>query len=379
MFDRSVIEAEFGDIGRYAECPPFWVAMPDAGMAFLDTCRAATVRTIGRSAGDRAIIAVEYGQKEPLDATTANLASAIAAGIGKPDPTEIFPASFFGSRRRRQPALCIQGGIHGGELTGTVAALNLCRIIETGQDLRGREWPQLCELARATRITIIPWLNIDGNERWLLPNPSGVPIELYSRCLQGVAKDGTKYTYPKVKHIFPIPPDQTAFMGSYYNDAGVNLQYDFCMPRRQPETVAWMDYYLDERPDAVLIAHCNGGSLIGPPEPYLPEGYQHELSRLGGAVRQRLLHDGFPVGRMSWAGLVGLGKPFMNQMNAVYHVCGTMPVMCEFPAGADIAPYTPEQMLDIGLITLEEILFYAHHDGLRPYEVWEKVRQKLPA
>jgi hypothetical protein len=52
-------------------------------------------------------------------------------------------------------------------------------------------------------------------------------------------------------------------------------------------------------------------------------------------------------------------------------------MLCEFPHGGDNAPFTCEQMLDIGLITLEETLHYAHTDGLRPYEWWEKEKDRI--
>jgi hypothetical protein len=374
--DVSVIEQEFGDLGRYADCPPYWVPRPAEADPLIASLKEATVRVIGRSAGGREIIAIEYGEREPLDAPCRSLQSALGATVSNPDPTDIFPAAFYGSARRRRPVVVFQGGIHGGELTGTVACFNLCRIIEDGVDLRGRAWPELQKLARDTRILIIPWLNADGVARWPIANTSGCPRKLYSRCTQGVSADGRQYTYPAVKSIFPIPPEDTAYMGTYYNDAGVNLQYDFCTSVRQPETVAWMDYYLDERPDGIVIWHCNAGSLISEPSYFLPEGHQLELARMGGALRARLLREGYRPGRMSWAGLAGLGTPFIEQMSATYHVCGGMPVMCELPAGCE--PTSCDDMLDIGLITIEEILAYAHSDGLRPYELWEKVKKALP-
>jgi len=374
MNDLTVIEQEFGDLSAYSQCPDYWVAKPDMGMPMIDALSQAAVRQIGQSAGGREIIAIEYGEKEVTGATTDNLHSAMASKIVPVDVTEIFPPAFFGTQRRRKPVLVLQGGIHGGELTGTVASLNLCKIIETDKDLRGKEWPELAQMAREARVCIIPWLNPDGVDRWPLPNGIDAPRELFMRCTQGVASDGTKYTYPAVKAVFPIPPDKTAFMGSYYNDAGVNLQYDFCEIERQPETVAWMHYYREEKPDGALIFHCDGGSIISLMPYFAPPGYQHEAARLGGAVRNRLLAEDIPIGRLSWAGLPSLGKPFLDQVNATYLVSGCLPLLCELPAGS---PYTLDQLLDIGLLTIEETLRYAHMGGLRPYENWEKVKAKL--
>lgn len=377
MNDLSPLIAEFGDLTAWQQCPDFWPAKPEQGLPFIETLREASTRVIGKSAGGHEIVALEYGEKEPLDATSDNLHSSLAWKQFPADPTDIFPPHFFGSKRRRKPVLAIQGAIHGGELTGTVAMLNLCRIIETGQDLRGKEWPKLQELARGTRLVLIPWLNTDGALRWPIPNTSGVPSDLGNVCTHGLKKTGEKFVYPQNKAVFPIPPEEMAFMGTYFNDAGANLQYDFCMPHRQPETTAWMEYYLAEKPDGVLIWHCNAGSLIGPPSYYLPVGYQHEESRLAGAVRGRLLRDGYQAGRMSSAGLPGLGRPYLTQMEAVYHVSGAMPIMCELPIGAKEYFMTLEEMLDIGLIVIEEVLAYAHSDGLRPYEFWEKVKKSF--
>lgn len=376
MTDLTSIESEYADLAHWQNCPDFWLATPSQGLPFIETLSEAHIRVIGKSFGGHEITALEYGAFEPLDATTDNLHGALAARVFPADATDIFEPAFYGKARRSKPSLAIQGGIHGGELTGTVAILNLCSVIETGKDVRGKVWPQLHQLARETRLALIPWLNMDGALRWPIPNTAGIPDALYNVCSHGVRKNGEKYAYPQHKTLWPLPPEDTAFMGTYFNDGGYNLQYDFCLPQRQTETTAWMNYYLGEKPDGVLLWHCNAGSLIGPPNYYLPPGHQHEESRVGGAVRARLLRDGFTVGRMSCAGLPGLGKPFFTQMEAVYHASGAMPIMCELPAGTASAPFTLDEMLDIGLTVIEEVLLYAHSDGLRPYEWWEKTKRK---
>ncbi|MHC4716092.1 MAG: M14 family zinc carboxypeptidase [Planctomycetota bacterium] len=377
MSQHTPIEERFGPLDRYRQCPDFWIPTPERAEALIDSLAQAAVRTIGRSAGGRDIVAIEYGPQEPTEATTDNLQSALSTSLVPPDPTDIYPEAFYGRKRRGHPVVALQGAIHGSELTGTVASLNLCRVIETGRDLRGKAWPRLAELARQTRIVIIPWLNPDGTARWPLLNASEAPSELVQACTQGIAADGTPYTYPASKAIQPIPPAQTALMGAYYNDSGVNLQYDFCAVQRQPETTAWMAYYLRQRPDAVVVWHCNAGSLIGPPEAYLPVGHQHEINRIGAVVRRRLVGEGYPVGRLSWVDLPGMGKPAMNQVSAVYHVCGALPILCELPGGAEPNVLSCDQLLDIGLLTIEEILDHAHCDGLRPYEFWQKVKGRL--
>jgi hypothetical protein len=54
-----------------------------------------------------------------------------------------------------------------------------------------------------------------------------------------------------------------------------------------------------------------------------------------------------------------------------------MPVLVEYPMGGGSVPMTCDAMLDVALYTLEEVLEYTHTDGLRPYELWEKVRRQM--
>jgi hypothetical protein len=377
MHDVSVLEREFGPMSQWAEAPDWWVSTPERAAATIAALREATVKTIGRSAGGRELIALEYGEFEPLDATMNNLHSALASTVAQPDPTAIFPSSFYGSQRRRKPVVALQGAIHGGEVSGTVAMFHLCQVIETGCDLRGKPWPRLQELARASRILFIPWANPDGTSRMPFPGQAGIPGEVYGATTQSTLLDGVKLSYPACKNICPIPPERTAFMGTYYNDHGVNLQYDFCEPHRQPETTAWMEYYLAEKPDAVVALHCDSGTMFTYPEAYLPEGFQNTNLRIAGAVRARLVREGYPIGRASWGNLPGLGTAVMCQVNAIYHTCGALGMLCEMPAGCAEQFVSNDQMVDMGLIAVEELLAYAHTDGLRPYEYWVKVRRQL--
>ncbi len=373
MNNLNDIIKEFGNLDSYKTCPEFWKAVPENGLKFVESLHGATVRVIGQSAGKRDIIALEYGDKEETGATVNNLQSSLASKIANPDPTSIFPEEFYGLKRRVKPVLILQGALHGGELTGTVASLNLCNIIESGVDLRGKAWPELQSMAGQYRLLVIPWSNPDGTARAGIACSSGIPAELYSRLTMGVKKGGIPFKYPENKKQYPVPLAEVAYLGSYYNDNGYNLQYDFCETERQPETKTWMKYYLEEKPDAVVAWHCDNGSLFSMPPALLPVGFQHQVSRIAGAVRQGLCRKGYGVGRLSWAQLPGLGKDNLTQVEAIYHVCGALPLLCELPAGTDNKLFTPDEMLDISLITLEELLFFGLEDGFRPYEYRRKI------
>lgn len=375
MYDLTAVKRQFGTLEQWQTCPAFFTSKIEVGMPAIEKLKKANRVEIGKSVAGHPIIALEYGEFEPLEgAHSDNLQSSMGSKIAPVDATEIFPPSFYGTNRRKKPSLVLQGGIHGGELTGTVASINLCHVIETGADLRGKPWPRLQELALASRIVVIPWLNPDSVNRWPLYHTANAPRELLAMCTYGVKLDGEVLRYPGFKKYSVIPPQEMELMGSYFNDKGINLQYDLMAVERQPETTAWMRYYLKERADATLVWHCNDGSLMGPCEYFLPEGHQHTHSRLAGAVHSRLAREGMPTSRMSWGALPGMGKPYMEQSTAIYHVCGSLPLMSELPLAHEDLDISCDTLLDMGLLHIEEVLAFGHNEGFRPYEYWPKVR-----
>jgi hypothetical protein len=64
-------------------------------------------------------------------------------------------------------------------------------------------------------------------------------------------------------------------------------------------------------------------------------------------------------------------------MDATYLTCDGLPIMYEMPLGCDLKPFSSDEMLDIGLLTIEQTLCYAHTNGLQPYEFWEKVEVRI--
>ena len=95
---------------------------------------------MGRSAGNRPILAAAWGQREDLPGrTSASLASAIAGGD---------PQAFYGKGQRQRQGFLFLGAAHGTEIEGTVAALNFLNVLVTGKDLRGKAWPRMAEAGR---------------------------------------------------------------------------------------------------------------------------------------------------------------------------------------------------------------------------------------
>src|SRR5207247_4228080 len=89
---------------------------------------------------------VTYGRKDTLP-TTANYNSACGGND---------PASYRRKDGKQKPVVFLLGPVHGGEFEGIVGLNNLLSVAETGQDFRGRAWPELgANLARC-RVLIVP-------------------------------------------------------------------------------------------------------------------------------------------------------------------------------------------------------------------------------
>jgi hypothetical protein len=140
------------------EAPAWWLSRRDEVESFLRSLGGVEVFELGRSAGGRPILAAAWGRREDLPGrTSASLASAITGGD---------PQAFYGQGQRRRQGFLFLGAAHGTEIEGTVAALNFLNVLATGMDLRGKAWPRLAEAGRQLRVVIVPFLNIDGRERF---------------------------------------------------------------------------------------------------------------------------------------------------------------------------------------------------------------------
>jgi hypothetical protein len=262
--------------------------------------------------------------------------------------------------------LLFLGGAHGTEVEGTVAGLNFLNVLVTGRDLRGREQPRLAEEGRKHRFLFIPFLNVDGRERQL-DHVSWINCseDYFYMLSQGRKKDGTLLRWPTSKLAFPIPLEEVEVLGTYFNDAGVNLVYDTPLGGDcQPETTALLRYCRREMPDAVILSHSDNGSLVLAASEYLPEHYRHRVTQVGAAVGMRCHHAGLrksaihgPSTSHEW-----------YQSDGIYHACGALPLVVEFPMGWQNVPDTHDEILDIGLTALDEICAFGNRYRFRPRE-----------
>ena len=341
------------------QAPDWWLTRPAEIREFLESLEGVAVEEIGRSAGGRPIIAAAWGASETLPGRTSHsLSSAMAGG----DPT-----AFFGAGKRARPELLFVGAAHGTELDGTVAMLNLLNVVVTGSDLRGRPQPALAEAARKQRLAIIPILNVDGRQRaadhvnWI-----GCDVDYYSMICQGRRRDGEILRWPTSKRTYPMPAEEMEVLGTYYNDAGVNLVYDTGVAGAcQPESEAMLRYCNRHLPDAVLLSHSDSGTGVQPPSAFMPRTYRQRADQFAAAVATRCAREGFHKADIPHGGDYGGGKVFY-QSDAVYHGSGALPLVVEFPCGYRNVPDNHDAILDFCLAVLEEILTFANRYGYRP-------------
>jgi len=341
--------------------PKWWINRPDEVEEFLRRLRGVEVIEVGRSAGNRPILAATWGAREELRGrTSTNLASALAGGSA---------AAFYGKAQRQRQSFVFLGNAHGIEFEGTVAALNFLNVVVTGKDLRGRAWPVMMEEGRKLRIVVIPNFNIDGRARFFQhKHQINLNTESSRWICQGNLKGGKKLVWPTSKRLFPIPPKKAAPLGAYFNDNGVNLVYDNALSADpQPETRALLKFLRAEMPDCVLLSHTDNGSLVCEPDAYIPERFRMRQAQMSSVVGSRCKYKGLQKSRVSQNPQGYAGQVFY-QSDLIYHACGALPLLVEFPCGWQNVPDTFDEVLDIGMTVLEEIARFGNAYRFRPQE-----------
>jgi hypothetical protein len=237
------------------EIPDFWVSEYKEVYAFLDkTVKKGKIEVIGTSAGGREIRAVLYGTARQGKGTTT-----FSGSLGFGD------VRAYRGPDHGKTVYMGMSAVHGGEFEGIVGTVNLISVLETGKDLRGKEWPQINEIAsEIDRLILIPVVNPDGRER--IP----MRMELYRDTDFTVAEyintggdDKGKITgWPQIKEFIPMDFSKPGFPGGYPNDAGVNIQHDDFLGNIQPETQALFDLTAREKPDLIINMHTGAVFML---------------------------------------------------------------------------------------------------------------------
>jgi len=333
------------------DAPDWWLTGPDEIRELLESLDGVTVEEIGRSAGGRPIVAAAWGRPEELPGRTCgSLASAISGRDIE---------AFYGRGKRSRQTILFVGAAHGTEFEGTVAALNYLNVLVTGRDLLGRDQAKLAEAGRGFRFVIVPILNVDGRERWRdHVHWIGCETEYFSLITQGRWKTGEILHWPEGKVHWPMPLEELSHLGSYYNDAGYNLVYDGALAGDcQPETTALIRLARREMPDVTILSHSNNGSLVEAPASYMPAAFKQKAAQIGAVVGMRCLREGFVKDNIVSRPASYAGEVFY-QGDALYHACGTLPVLIEFPQGWQGVPDNHRDILDIGLAVLDEVAVF---------------------
>jgi len=321
--------------------PDFWMTTIGEMNRTLERVRKGTVSVLTKTAGGREIPIVSYGARECFN-RTANYNSA----CGAKDP------SYYADKRGKKNVVLIVGGIHATEFEGISSCLNLIEMIETGADFLGRGYP----FAENTncRLMIVPIMNIDGRARQPVDTLLGLTAEQAAEYTLAKFKDGRVLSWPECKACHPLPFGETAHIGGYYNDNGVNFMHDDFFNEAQPETKALLRLAADEAPDFTLLLHSGGDMPSTPVQPsYVPMYISEKLYELSVKVKASADARGLRAGVDS---LVDLRFAYpthsFNLTSAIHHVCGGVATTYESESVASFDMY--EKILRMHYTLFEE-------------------------
>ncbi len=334
--------------------PVFWKGSLHDIENAVRTLQRGKAEILCRSAGKRNIYLIEYGNRNYIR-HNANYSSAAGALNPKYYADKSTPGYI--------PTVLLVGAIHGGEFEGTVAILNLISLLETGKDLAGNENHDILDAARGINLLLIPCLNVDGRARVPFDSFLGKDYKTFRYYSQGTWKDGSLCEWPDCKAKHPIK-DYVDFLGSYFNDDGVNLMHDnFFFPMAE-ETKALLKLCDERVPDVTL--HLHGGANTTSKflqTNYVPEHLNKRIYELALRVKKAAEDKGcgelFEVCEEK-ADNGAYPPQSFNLVSACSHINGEVSITYESNQGLDIENrYKAEQIYTIYMILFAETFRYA--------------------
>jgi len=328
--------------------PEYWKSTLEDVEETLKLVKRGNVRMITTSAGNRPVYQVEYGASN-VKLGTANLASALGA----------MDSRYYADKSGEDyvPTLFLDGCIHGGEFEGTVAILNVIKLMETGTDYRGEKHPELLALLNRLHLILVPVSNPDGRSR--VPFASFVGKTFYDLRYygQGTWKDGTLCGWPGCKTVHPIK-DASGHLGSYFNDDGVNMMHEDYFGNASKETQALFEICRKEAPDFTILLH-GGGNHVNYicPAMYVTQESFEEAMAVSRMVQERCDKEGLVY---QYYEKYDFGNGFML-CAAMHHLCGGVVITYESNQGlveADGEPYTYDEIYRSHLVLFEETARY---------------------
>lgn len=301
--------------------PAFWKTDLDTIERMAKSAERAEVTELCRSAGGRPLYVFSYGEKQEFTGK-ANYSSA----CGGQDKSCYTPLT------GKKPVVVLLGAEHGGETEGVAALVNLISLMETGVDLNGDHCDELVAAAGRIRLVIVPVCNPDGRARVKPDSMLGATGEELRYWCQGTWKDGSLCGWPECKQVHPLK-DYVDFLGSYFNDDGVNLMHDNFFHPMAAETQAIIDLCDRERADWIL--HLHGGSNANNEllqTRYVTLECQTAIQNLARACDEyaRSHTDDLSFNVQPLPGKEqGVTPPSFNLPSAVHHVCGGVSAVFE--------------------------------------------------
>jgi len=332
------------------DIPEYWRNRLEDIDTMVSTVSKGHVNLLGHSAGGRNIYAVSYGAKDDFS-RTANYNSACGAA----------DLSFYAKKSNHtKPVLLIVAGVHGGELEGITAVLNLIRMLETGCDFRGETNAHILQRLERFRLVLIPCMNPDGRARIPYRTLAGMPLAEMRYHLQGTWKDGSLCDWPACKAVHPII-GHVGHLGSYFNDEGINIMHDQFFAPMANETKMLMELVDSEAADATVQLHGGANAANHILSAHYVPAYIRELQNdFNRAYYNELAAKGLTYLPAFGEHAESSPPPSFNLSSAIHHISGGLSMVYESNMGLD-APgerYTYEQMMDSHYILFEQLLRY---------------------
>jgi heparin/heparan-sulfate lyase len=335
------------------ELPEFWVGDMDRLKQHLSKLKKAEVSTIAVTPGGRPMQLVAFGPREQV-AHKANFSSAIGG-------QEL--AAYMDKGARKKPVIFFVGPVHGAEVEGLTGLVNLINIMETGNDLAGRDQSELRALGQQCRLLIIPAGNPDGTARFEPHALFGMEPDDLRFWGQGTWSDDTFCGWPESKRRHPMAGDDVGFLGCYFNDKGVNPMHDEFFAPMGPEAPAILKVAREEGPELAVSLHSHQSppALLRPA--YVTEEIQQDVRALAQSCYALLAKRGLPSQKpFSVTAEGGANPASFNLTSAIYHTSGATSFTFECPhglTGEKSCRVTPEQILDIQLALYEAMMRHA--------------------
>lgn len=333
--------------------PNYW----KSSLADIDECfdliKKGEKEEIGKSAGGRSIKMVRYGKKNNFN-RTSNLSSALGAG----------DKSCFADKSGEDyvPTVFLVGCTHGGEFEGTVALLNLIKLLETGTDYDGKEHKELKELAEKVTLLIIPCINPDGRSHIPFDSFVGKSFEELRYYNQGTWRDGSLCNWPDCKKFHPIK-DYVDYLGGYFNDDGVNIMHDNYFGKKAKETALLLDITEEYAPDFSILFHGGTNSINSFWLPaYVPKPIKKRMVELSYILKEECEKEGLKFSPSAEYGGEDEETPAsFNIISAMVHLCGEPCLVYEANQGLTETEMPGESYDEIykqHIITIRETIKY---------------------